>query len=312
MGIIPNKLSFIWVGKVIPHVHMKTILRWVVQNPLYECHLWIEAKNMDGTVQCALESMEQLPQGLGWEYVSATDGQYGRTLIWAGNDMLPRSLHISLVTTLPAISDPIILYEEIDAWANYGTASDILRIWVLHELGGVYMDIDIYPVEQPIPQGITAPKDILFALVEDDLLMNNLIACTRGFPRLKELCRAMDRSYGTEQELVTSGVRKYTEAAVERYGKVRRARERLPNIPDSEPNEQRVWRLELMENLGVAFDRTGYLQIMKWIAEVEGDVGTDVDTGTPYILHEAVRILYTFQKQAGYCPELGSLTSWVK
>ena len=109
------------------------------------------------------------------------------------------------------------------AWSNYSSTSDFLRFWILHEIGGIYMDCDTYSSGSPLPVSIVAPRGLLL-LIEKYHGKTQVSACiaasTQGNPKLADLVRHMEKKYH-EGELPKEedGIRSVTQESRERYEK---------------------------------------------------------------------------------------------
>jgi hypothetical protein len=109
---IPKKIHYVWVGSNIPCEYIEEAIQTKILNPDYEMYIWTDAPSQFdrlfklGTIINSVESIQLSP--FQREVVRAEMGE-GR-----------------LPNTKP----------------NYAAVSDVYRIWILDEHGGVYLDFD--------------------------------------------------------------------------------------------------------------------------------------------------------------------------
>ncbi|MCP3060201.1 hypothetical protein LXT21_15565 [Myxococcus sp. K38C18041901] len=112
-GAIPKKLHFIWMGRPVPEKYLANITSFAFRNPNYEINLWSTSADRFRTSMAGLRM-----QGSNWRF---------RTL--AELNLHPRYRHW-------------IDFETRGYLVNFAAASDLLRLAILHQEGGVYTDTD--------------------------------------------------------------------------------------------------------------------------------------------------------------------------
>jgi hypothetical protein len=122
-NLVPKNLHFIWIGEDVPEEYSENIKTWISRNPDYKLVLWSDkqmkfertlAKNDRGYFKYEYGDIEALKKEM--------------------NQKFPR-----LVSFLER--------ESHGKFPNYAAASDILRLMILHKLGGVYIDTDEIPTD---------------------------------------------------------------------------------------------------------------------------------------------------------------------
>lgn len=115
---IPKKIHYIWVGpKKLPVRFLNNILSIAYRNSDYQIKVWMQKPNT----------------------FAATAALSGATI--------PANLRIHsiepVLTKMPSGFRSLTEREMAGSLANYAAASDILRIFILDEEGGIYLDTDI-------------------------------------------------------------------------------------------------------------------------------------------------------------------------
>lgn len=192
---IPNILSFVWVGNPLPVRYKDNLLDWRKLNPHYEINLWADGHLL------TKEEFEAI------------------TKICA-------DIHINIVNIVDKIKDPrnATWYKRdlgeyydnvIGENRNWAIASNFLRALILEELGGIYLDTDIFPKGRRLPlkikvpphglilNPINPPDDAVPDYVEVTELADSIIASTKGNKVMTEFYRVMKEKY---QEYLSSNV----------------------------------------------------------------------------------------------------------
>jgi hypothetical protein len=192
---IPEKLHFIWVGATIPHRQASTVLSWALTNPGYEVVLWTNAdKIRDNATE--LENVAKLfPSLIG---PSASEIKPTHAHLVLGSRTGAKKYSEIRVKPHNAVGEMgfkmSARYQQELRARNYGGASDILRIAVLHKEGGVYLDTDSDALDA-LPTGMTAEDGILFGVLRNRGFCNAVIAAPAGHKYLKEIADAMIGDY---------------------------------------------------------------------------------------------------------------------
>lgn len=193
---IPKIIHYIWLGKSILPLHARhNIIDCATKNSEYQVNLWVDH----------LEKMKSSLLDLGCS-----------------------SNFFSKINIMPFELPPKIAAafnrECVDTnYKNYAAASDILRLFILKEHGGLYMDVDVAlnkPIDEIYSQSPTKIKDIdsLFYCNKinvngssDNILSNAVIACIKNSHDIKTILNAAISAYEEnieelgEQQLVGKG-----------------------------------------------------------------------------------------------------------
>jgi len=245
MPVIPNKLHFIWVGKPIPATYAENIVFWAASNRLYEVTLWTQHTIVDACMNELCQAYKRtfahaLPISA---RVKTTD--YGLKVRITIDEMdSPAeqliSFNVHQINALYPLTDPAILAEELSEWKNYGAASDILRLWVIHEFGGIYMDTDTYSNGKGIPCGITAPHGFLIHVQEIDgkkTTITCIVASVKNSPFVKQMAERIEHNY-TEYKTVGTGIVSFSDKGKKRLQSVNMARNILSNPKLAEDDKE--------------------------------------------------------------------------
>ncbi|WP_291328929.1 glycosyltransferase [Desulfovibrio sp. UCD-KL4C] len=196
--IIPNKIHFIWVGNPLPFEQARNFVKWAIENPRYEgVWLWTNKYNIEVNLNI-LKKILNIDQRV--EEVVISSNIEGIDLQISIKPDLGARIFIRSIESLPPLEgSEKYLSKALGEWKNYGMASDILRIWVLYQEGGIYMDFDTYSTGGSLSTGIRAPRDILFGQWDykergvDGKLVNAVIAASQSSDELKLLAGFMKR-----------------------------------------------------------------------------------------------------------------------
>ena len=317
MSRIENNIHFIWIGTDIPDDRLNVLLLWLGRTGTYSFYLWTDPHRTEEYARRVAElcKTSELIASRATLQIRARD--VGHTLVIENHRHAQTYLHVLAYTTLPALNDPALLYEEIYTWRNYGAASDFLRIWALHQKGGVYLDLDTYPGSGALRPNLSAPRDILFARTSSagkKMLTNAIIACSARNPALLDLSASIDWSYEEEFPTASFGTREVTDAHWKRFAEAESRREMM---------RSGKYKLLAKNALGYVMgnptiNRSGPGKIREWIGQREGSpvdewLDSPVDPNVqPRLYSEWTESLYCFQDQTGYDPIILSKQSWVQ
>lgn len=211
---IENNIHFIWVGGVIPEKYVLEIIRCVEMNtPNYQVYLWTDNPSENGAqmqkvgvnhcdnrkglsgLDSSLEFGDATRSSLKINYTTSKRPIFGRredttsalALTIVDIDELKDQLN-SLMRRYNEAMDPGI--------RNYGRASDILRLGVLHMVGGVYMDIDVQCLK-PLPADLTAEDGFLvgFGQAGRASFTNAVMAAPAGSDFIDRLISSIEDMY---------------------------------------------------------------------------------------------------------------------
>jgi mannosyltransferase OCH1-like enzyme len=145
MSKVPKKLHAIWLGGILEQPCKKNIEDWKNKNPDYEMNVWIDSSTY--LTSNSEESRQQKDQYIQFKNWAKTN----KIII---NDINPNSQDSDPnLVKRPAIfkgmpNKKYYLDELRDPGSNYAAASDILRVELLYQEGGVYFDAkDVYPAQ---------------------------------------------------------------------------------------------------------------------------------------------------------------------
>lgn len=168
---IDNKIHFVWVGGIIPENCVKEIFRCLNVNcEAYDIFLWTDRPQENGSaMQVLIEKYYGGERGLKSNVQPAESGRlvlninYDVQKLKIFTKNKEQKIKIIDVEELASVVG-VLMHKYHDALSpeirNYGRASDILRLGILSEMGGIYMDTDVESIA-PLPKKIYADDDFL-------------------------------------------------------------------------------------------------------------------------------------------------------
>lgn len=138
MAICVHRLHLIWLGSIPPNTeaqpHRRRLLEWVQLNPDWEVFLWSDRIDRERI------QLESWCHTNGIQYRSILDSG---TVLW-GNERA------------------VVLTQIHEGF--YANASDLLRLRILYQLGGLYVDSDVEPmslssIDLPLGLGLLLTQD---------------------------------------------------------------------------------------------------------------------------------------------------------
>ena len=177
MKAIPKKLHIIWIGNDIPQRNRDCIASFPAKNPDWEVNLWIDAKQLLTGERRRATTAHYTTQNSGkavttdqWKTVAARVGNEGddratmayleEFLNYRGEAL--QGMRVQKINSIMAFCNsnriklreverdlnmgktaPMYRRELVERGGNFGAASDILRIEILMQYGGVYVDTDV-------------------------------------------------------------------------------------------------------------------------------------------------------------------------
>jgi hypothetical protein len=174
---IPKKLHIIWIGNDIPQRNRDCIASFPAKNPDWEVNLWIDAKQLLTGERRRAATEHYTTQNNGkavsadqWKTVAERMGKEGddratmayleEFLNYRGEAL--QGMRVQKINSIMAFCNgnriklreverdldmgktaPIYRRELVERGGNFGAASDILRIEILMQYGGVYVDTDV-------------------------------------------------------------------------------------------------------------------------------------------------------------------------
>ena len=188
---IPKKLHFIWVGKNISEEYINNIKSFAAKNPDYEINLWLDK----------IFHFERT-------FSQMDSPQFKFNL---------RDIH-KIRQKMDFLTDSFLQREMSGVYPNFAAASDILRLYILDQEGGIYIDTDLKPVSDKLASFGTLDAKYGFLAnihVNDSesgldrwTLNNNIIAASPGSQILTILKTKLLNRYRSEWELVLTEKRK--------------------------------------------------------------------------------------------------------
>ncbi|MCG8533116.1 MAG: hypothetical protein MI749_21015 [Desulfovibrionales bacterium] len=307
MSFIPNKLHFIWVGTQLPRVNAQNMLKWMFANVLYEVFLWTESAQIESTAGTVANALGDYVLEGRVENIKIEQVPVGVIVHVDTPENIPYTMTIAAITSVPAIGgDATILFEELETMRNYGAASDILRLWILYEHGGVYLDFDVFPQQNvPLPLCIHAPREILFASTNRSFyaLNNCIIAGGQRSSKLLSLAQIVTYNYSAyyEEEEEGSGVWAVGREALDMESELVLFREKVRQAEAGSAAEI-YWKHKLSGVLSLpTVSRTGPLYIARWLFRYENVQPASEES-----------LLYSFQYQTQYVFTICYDNSWMK
>lgn len=152
---IPSIMHFIWLGNVLDKKGKNNIIAWKKQNPNYEARLWIDSnlfysanKNMTTKNKRKFKNLKKWAKNNDIQLfdLSLDEGMSYKNIIGAAQ-------------FLNKMPNNMFYFDEINGdYRNLAAASDILRLYILKNIGGIYFDVkDIFPGDKELPCPLYAP-----------------------------------------------------------------------------------------------------------------------------------------------------------
>lgn len=167
---IPKSLHFIWVGNILDANGQENVVNWAQANKDYSINLWFDSalfppKPVKTSHVSEQEFQEQLAK------YNEFDERRQNLIRWSQENNVT-------LRDVSAMSESIRnkkdYYDETSGkHANLAAASDILRVQILENEGGVYLDVkDVLPSIRPLG-ALQAPKGFLCHIDPIDGRINN-------------------------------------------------------------------------------------------------------------------------------------------
>ncbi|MCG8532815.1 MAG: hypothetical protein MI749_19460 [Desulfovibrionales bacterium] len=304
MPPIPRNLHFIWVGSVVPTEYARNFVSWALGNLHYETYLWTEPSHIRHTVKKLLPLFENTAPFHDIAGCRKSATPLGTTLTLRSYTETQHPIHINDYKKVPPLIDRGLLRREMKDWKNYGAASDILRIEILHFSGGIYMDFDTYERYDSLPHELIPPKGLLFLIshAAEDLIKNAVIASDKNNDMLSLLAQSIEHEYLPYYPKNEDGIR-YTPPQTRKM--LMELRDYRIFKEDNKDNPFADFYLGMgLEDLlkTPTFQRSGPQKIHQWISNYE-----HVARLTPELI-----LLYDFEVQANCKLRWESDGSWLK
>jgi TcdA/TcdB catalytic glycosyltransferase domain len=151
MSVVPKEVHGVWLGGNIKDAGKKNIVDWAKRNgQLYNINLWVDSSTFT-KVQLTEFKEEILPWA---ELNNIIIHDVNHAPSTELSNRLPHFVNDSTILREIMDNEMRSYYQDelIGAYKNLAAASDILRLYILKQYGGVYIDVeDIHPNE-PLPQ----------------------------------------------------------------------------------------------------------------------------------------------------------------
>lgn len=277
--ILPNRIHFIWLGSSVPNSlqmpYRRRLLEWKERNPHYQLFLWTSLTG---------EDQERLQK---WTERHGIFLQTLDSIQWGTEEETVRRL----------------IEEEY-----FANASDLLRMRVLYQWGGIYLDFDVSPC--PLSLNFEAPLGILLKVLkkEEQLFSISLYAlgAQPGHELLQLALWEGEQNLQLVQSLPDLDLRKHESATV-RYGATLALtgdiiRPALAQVAGFFPATGYPW------TLGVEWMRflfpLEHLEESSWLEDKE-----EVDHENPFYPEELLKLIRERQK-ASRQRALSSILHW--
>ena len=172
-SLIPKKIHFIWLGKLLSEEGRDNLVHWRKTNPDYDINLWVDSALFP-------DNFEE-------------ENQYIHFMEWAKANNIR-------IRDVKEIHDEMYnkdFYDDavLGLNANFGEASDIARLEILYLEGGIYFDAkDIFP-DQPMGE-IKAKNGFLCHILPEDAKINNdILAATPRNNIIQEIRKKINENY---------------------------------------------------------------------------------------------------------------------
>lgn len=198
---IPDKLHFVWIGNPIPHRQAACILSWAVNNPGHSITLWTNNVRQNALNILNIARIHQtLCANPTYGVVNRIDYPGGRYVefykVIGGQNVMIETRDVTFLNAGLQQKQLDNRYHNELLHRNYGAASDILRVILLEQEGGIYLDCDSDP-KAPLPHNLNADDHILFGTVRmfgAPSLCNAVIAAPQGHAYLTDLANNISNS----------------------------------------------------------------------------------------------------------------------
>ena len=189
-----QRLHLIWLGSIPPNTNNKpyrrNIIDWTLNNPTWEVYLWTDRSELQG------EQVHQWCEQNGVIYRSVLEEQH---VLWG--------------------SEKDRVHEQLKGHF-YANASDLLRLRILYQMGGLYVDCDVEPrilsdIELPLGIGLILKKS-------DGNLQSvapHVIAAEQAHPVLQIALWQGEINFNSLSTIEEQDFR-YSESVSEKYGGV--------------------------------------------------------------------------------------------
>jgi mannosyltransferase OCH1-like enzyme len=231
--VIPKIIHFIWAGgiKKLPEKNRENIVQWIRANPGYQCVVWVDRATCGQEERVFNEEYQKLfaetaakirtPSESGGATATAMP-----TAVATAADS-PPEIKIDR-SWMPELRDigatgfrtPSVAYQIERMHPNYGCSSDELRVHILLEQGGFYIDSDVghnpnHPLDasgifsSPTPihrlyidhftqRPLQDAKDPTKYILHD--IGNDTFACAPGNPVMNKIWRRIENAYQLDEE----------------------------------------------------------------------------------------------------------------
>jgi hypothetical protein len=282
---VPKVLHFVWVGNDIPTEHIDNIAAWKHAHPKYRVILWYDGANMlANTIRkkaAKAQAGRQPYAAMATSPILGTNDPGRATVLagkaaTAGNPTKDRDYYMvkagaKLFTLQSKLRNRQLEGCDIRAYhaqsfsnmhvydvemanetPNFGAASDVLRLEILIEHGGIYLDVDL-GFFKPLPDPVLVREELALFGIYASRACNALIAAHAGSDMLKRCRASIANSYSqlnVDQALLREYDTSMRDFTIRRTG---------PTVVRNEANAA--------ENEVRVRERLGYAEAMDWAME---------------------------------------------
>jgi len=191
--MITKTVHFIWLGSDVPMKYLENIANWEAKNPTYSIYLWVDTLLFPAPYRHV--GLSNTRRYLACSKVAIRD--------LATADDLRSTVYLKETAQQPRSQTQIQAPTRGDA--NWGAASDVLRVAILLKHGGLYVDTDIQCTGPLDIRIASSESPILVRLEEGESISNNIIAGPPGSPYLQRYAvrqsEYMNAMYDNPQQL---------------------------------------------------------------------------------------------------------------
>lgn len=131
MPDVPMTIHFVWVGGPIPDKYVENIKHWMAKNPDYTAKLWIDT---------AATAPEKIAEAISKATIP--------NIVMCNLNRPSDDKKDQWLSPSPLLS---FYQDEVTGKdANYAAACDLIRLKILGDEGGIYIDVDTLPGEEPL------------------------------------------------------------------------------------------------------------------------------------------------------------------
>jgi len=203
---IPKTVHYVWMGKEISEDDLSNVLLASHKNPDYRFKIWTDRIEAISTPLLAMLENNESPLN---QHLAGREGKF---LVDPGSRISVEdisSVFDSLRVSMPSESndaegqprpgvgaqvESLFHREKNGTYKNFAAASDIARMAILFEKGGIYLDVDVIPRK---PLGTLSPSCGFMYMYwgQNNKCSNNVMASTKGSAPAKAALNKIVENY---------------------------------------------------------------------------------------------------------------------